>query len=315
MDHSSELGKAKTARDNGQMPREDYWRLVQSSIGSAAQLSKLLEASGANLTISSKGVVLQYPLSPSIDIEFLVNSEDARSIGVSVISEGQYEPLLQQTLLEISRDCELFVDIGANAGFYSIAVRATNTRCEVLAFECNPDIRHLFLRNIELNSISGITVQSEALAESAGEADFYIPAFTGSAGGSLKNLHPHEGTAKKFRVSLIDLDSRGLDGIDLMKIDVEGAELGVVNGSIASIKASKPTIFIELLRKWMAPFGSTPGEVSESLVSMGYKIFEIFDNRIVQVEGVSPQTPATNFVFAHPTRLRHLEILSDLAKK
>jgi len=315
MDPSSELGQAKTARDNGQIPREDYWRLVQNSIRSAAQLSKLLEASGSSLTISSKGMVLRYPLSPSTDIQFLVDSEDARSIGVSVVSEGQYEPLLKQALLEISRDCELFVDVGANAGFYSIAVRATNSRCEVLAFECNPNIRHMLLRNIELNSISGIEVRSEALAESAGEADFYIPAFTGSAGGSLQNLHADEGTAKKFQVSLIDLDSQGLDSIDLMKIDVEGAELGVINGSLASINASKPTIFIELLRKWMAPFGTTPGEVSEILVSMGYKVFEIFENRIVQVESVSSETSTTNFVFAHPIRSRHMEILSTLAKK
>lgn len=315
MDSLSALGHAKTARENGSIPREDYWRLVQSRIFSASQLSELLQASGSHFTISPMGMVLHYPLSKYIEIKFLVDSEDIRSIGVSVVSDGQYEPLLQQALLEISRDCELFIDVGANAGFYSIAVRATSEGCKVLAFECNPEVMKLFLRNIELNSISGIEVRSEALAESPGEADFYVPLFTGSSGGSLQDLHPDEGKAKKFQVSLIDLDSQGLKNVDLMKIDVEGAELGVLKGSLASIYASKPTIFMELLRKWMAPFDATPGEVSEILVSMGYQVFEILDNGLYQVDQVSRETPATNFVFVHPLRSRHLQILNHLTKK
>jgi FkbM family methyltransferase len=311
MDVFSDLGKAKTALDNGSIPREDYWRIVQSRLSSASQLSKLLEASGSHLTISPLGMVLSYPLSQSIDIKFLVNSEDTRSIGVSVISDGKYEPLLQQALLEISQDCELFIDIGANAGFYSIAVKAMSKNCKVIAFECNPDVRSAFLRNIELNSISEIEVRSEALANASGESDFFIPAFTGSAGGSLQDLHPEEGTARKVKVSLIDLDSKGLNNIDLMKVDVEGAELGVLTGSIASINASKPTIFIELLRKWMGPFGTTPGQVSELLTSMGYVVFEFMENGIAQVDGVASDTQSTNFAFVHPSRALHLEVLRN----
>jgi|688.fasta_scaffold295990_2 FkbM family methyltransferase len=314
MDHMSDLSQAKTARGNGSIPREDYWRVVKNSVSSASQLSKLLGASGAYLTISSGGIVLHYPLTPNSELKFVVDSEDTRSIGLSVISEGRYEHLIQQALLEISRDSELFIDIGANAGFYSIAVRATSKKCKVLAFECNPDVRGFFLRNIELNSSSDIEVRSEALAESAGEADFYVPPFTGSGGGSLQNLHPDEGKAKKFQVSLIDLDSLGLKNVDLMKIDVEGAELGVIKGCLNSLEASKPTIFIELLRKWMAPFGSNPSDVSKVMVAMGYKIFEVMEDGIAPVDEISSDTPVTNFVFVHRSRPLHLEILGRLLK-
>jgi FkbM family methyltransferase len=314
VDELGKLGQAKSDRDNGSITREDYWRLVQGSISSASQLSKLLEASGARLTITSRGTLLNYPIDAATEVCFLVDSEDTRSIGISVVSEGRYEPVLEHALLEISKDCKLFVDIGANAGFYSIAVRATSANCKVLAFECNPDVRLLFLRNVELNSISGIKVRSEALAETAGEAEFYVPAFTGSGGGSLRDLHPDEGKAKTFRVSLIELDSQRLQTVDLMKIDVEGAELGVIKGGINSIRAHKPTIFIELLRKWMKPFGTVPGDVSDVLLDMGYVLFEIADDGVTAVREVSLDTLATNFIFVHPSRRNHLQILEKLAK-
>jgi FkbM family methyltransferase len=314
MDELGDLGKAKIARDNGSITREDYWRLVMGYTASASELSKLLEASAASITITARGMFLNYPIDPSTTVSFLVDSEDVRSIGISVVSEGRYEPVLQHALLEISRDCKLFIDAGANAGFYSIAVRAKSANCKVLAFECNPDVRQIFLNNIQLNSISGIEVRSEALAESAGEAEFYVPRFTGSGGGSLRDLHIDEGKAKTFRVSLLELDSLHLQSVDLMKIDVEGAELGVIKGSLRSIEANKPTIFIELLRKWMKPFGTVPGDLSDLLLGMGYMVFEVRDNEINKVEEVSPDTSATNFMFVHPSRPNHLQIAEMLVK-
>jgi len=315
MEYLKDLSQAKAARDSGSIDRNDYWRLVQSTISSTSQLSNLLKVSGSCLKISSEGIVLNYPLTQNRKIEFFVDSEDTRSIGVSVVSEGRYEPILEKALLEVSLDCRLFCDVGANAGFYSIAVRATNTLCKVLAFECNPEIRSRLWKNIELNNMTGIDVRSEALAEYSGEADFYVPAFTGSGGGSLEDLHPEEGIPKKFRVSLISLDSIGRRDFDLMKIDVEGSELGVIIGSLASINSSKPTIFIELLRKWMSPFGATPGNVSKILTDMGYNVFELGENYAKEVPEVSTDTDSTNFVFVHPSRDRHFQILRGLIRK
>lgn len=133
-------------------------------------------------------------------------------------------------------------------------------------------------------------------------------------GGSLQNLHPEEGESKKFQVFLMPLDSLNLNGIDLMKIDVEGAELGVIKGGIESITVSRPTIFIELLRKWMKPFGSSPQDVSELLTELGYLIFEIRDQQLREVSMVSDETSATNFVFVHESRPGHLSVLRGLSQ-
>jgi FkbM family methyltransferase len=270
--------------------------------------------SSSSIKITERDVVLSYPLTPAVKLDFVVDHCDTRSIGVSVIADGRYEPLLQEALLEVARDCKLFTDIGANAGFYSMAVRATNLNCKVIAFECNPEMVAVLSSNIERNALEGVVIRSEALSDSFGEAEFHVPAFTGSGGGSLRDLHPEEGEPRRFKVSLIPFDSLELESVDLMKIDVEGAELGVIKGAISSIEKSHPTIFIELLRKWMGPFGSTPADVSRVLTDMGYSIFEIREQEVVQVLQISDVTASTNFVFVHNSRRRHRSILTSLSR-
>lgn len=270
--------------------------------------------SSSSIKITDTEVVLSYPLTPSVILDFVVDHSDTRSIGVSVISDGRCEPLLQEALLGVAYNCKLFADIGANAGFYSLAVRATNPACSVLAFECNPKMLTALSMNIERNGLDGIAIRSEALSDSFGEADLHVPAFTGSGGGSLRDLHPEEGEPRQFKVSLIPFDSLELESVDLMKIDVEGAELDVITGAISSIEKSSPTIFVELLRKWMGPFGSTPADVSRLLTDRGYSIFEIREQEVVQVPQISGVTSSTNFVFVHSSRRRHMSILLSLSR-
>ena len=306
------LDAARLSQNTGAMPREEYWGLIRGAIANASELSGCLAQSGSNLTISEVGLVLNYPIDSNASIRFIVDGSDTRSIGVSVIADGRYERLLQESLLAISRHCSAFADIGANVGFYSIAVRRTNPSCEVIAFECNPKVRELFTQNIELNSLDGILLHSEALSDRHEEVLFYVPPFTGSSGGSFRDLHPEEGEAQKFNVKTAPLDSFAIDALDLMKIDVEGAELGVILGGMATIKGSYPTIFIELLRKWMKPFGSSPKHVSDLLKGLGYLVFEVKEDWILEVDDVSSETAATNFVFVHETRLNHLDIIRGL---
>lgn len=99
-----------------------------------------------------------------------------------------------------------------------------------------------------------------------------------------------------------------------MKIDVEGAELSVIRGGIDSITVSRPTIFIELLRKWMKPFDSSPQDVSKVMEELGYMVFEVADEGLREVDGVSEETSATNFVFVHESRPGHLSILRGLSE-
>lgn len=307
-----DLKELLIAKSKGIITRENYWTSVKESLSVCDDLVPLLQGSSAEIIIDSKCVKLKYPLSTGKNIEMLVDSEDTRSIGVSVIAEGRYEAMFERSLLAIGQESLLFLDIGANAGFYSLALAKSFPRSRILAFEPNPKIAGILSKNIELNALGEqISIEGRALSDQSGHANFFVPAFTGSGGGSLKNLHPEEGSPETFVVELVQLDSFNLSGIDLMKIDVEGNELSVLRGALDSIQDSKPTIFIELLRKWMGPFGSHPQEVVNLLVQFGYQTYEILETALREISVIDEDTKSTNFIFVHSSRKAHFEALAN----
>jgi FkbM family methyltransferase len=136
------------------------------------------------------------------------------------------------------------LDIGANVGMFSLCVKAAKPGATVLAFEPMPPTLDALHKNIELHELSGITVYPVALGteeDSCVEFTFYPQAPANST------RYPEQ---KLLLLPIMDesitvpvdvttaaaiLASRPeLERIDLVKIDVEGAELEVLNGLSAS---------------------------------------------------------------------------------
>ncbi len=119
-------------------------------------------------------------------------------------------------------------------------------------------------------------------------------------------MHPEE-TQREITVSLRTPDSLALPSdLSLVKIDVEGAEYDVVRALESRLSESKPTVIIELLRKWMAPFNSHPQDVVEMLRGLGHQSFAIGADAIIPVDEINGQTPETNFLFIHNENKDHL---------
>ncbi|PPK68494.1 FkbM family methyltransferase [Actinokineospora auranticolor] len=133
----------------------------------------------------------------------------------------------------------LVLDIGANVGMFSYAVKRARPGATVLAFEPMPRTIGALHRNIELHGLDGVTVYPVALGteESTAEFTFYPQAPANST------RYPEQ---KTLLIALLEtaltievpvttvatvLAGRAEDGpIDLVKIDVEGAELEVLRG-------------------------------------------------------------------------------------
>jgi hypothetical protein len=96
-----------------------------------------------------------------------------------------------------------------------------------------------------------------------------------------------------------------------MKIDVEGNELSVLLGSLNSIEKSKPTIFVELLRKWMAPFEAQPQDFVDVLQKRGYACLEIREDSLVPISEIDETTESTNFIFIHESQTAHLNSIRE----
>jgi FkbM family methyltransferase len=210
-------------------------------------------------------------------------------------------------LIAAAKYATCIFDIGANAGYYSLQfAKKYSSIKSVHAFEPIQKTYKTLLKNVNLNNLNKkIICQPFGLGDCDKKVEFYIPGFSGSVAASMENLHPEENNEVEM-VNIITLDKYCIDNniseLDLMKIDVEGSESFVLKGAMASLNKFKPTIFIEILRKWSRMFGVEPNKNFHDLVKMGYECWAVQDGRLQAFTHMTEDTIQTNFFFIHADR-------------
>jgi FkbM family methyltransferase len=159
----------------------------------------------------------------------------------------------------------VFIDVGAHAGYYTILAHKLGAQ-KIIAIE--PDIRvsRVLTRAIEVNKLNNIMVINRAAWDESG---IMLKLNLSSVSG-YSSLFPYDSKKAYYmdsttQVKSITLDdvSRKLDRIDLIKIDVEGAEFNVLRGACETINRFKPLILFEAtLNK---------EDIFNFLISRGYK--------------------------------------------
>lgn len=165
-------------------------------------------------------------------------------------------------------------DIGAAAGSFTLLAKF-HPNAFIYAYEPNPAVFRLLLENVKLNNLEMRTgTMPFALSNKDGQATLLVPRKQHRAGSATIGPHPHQKEWKKVAVETRRLDrfSRP-EGLDLVKLDVEGAELLVLKGGRHTIKKHKPGILLEWFEPNMRRFGYGPDKVEKLLRSWGYKKF------------------------------------------
>lgn len=313
---NSKVTELKSNFRIGVISREQYWTGIENYLSIVRELGSHMEDKVEFLQINKKNITVSYKLDAINKIQLIIPENDLRTASFTILVNGNYENVLELILLEFFRVSSYFIDIGANIGFYSISSLAINSKIKCIAFEPNPKAKSVLDENVKLNDIDDLMVYEFALSNSSGVSDFYIPNFTGSGGGSFKDLHPEEGKPQRYKVEVRTLDEliEPDPTIDLIKLDVEGSEYQVLLGALNVINKSKPTIVIELLRKWMKPFNSEPQDVVKLLLDLGYECFAISNDSIFRINEISDSTLETNFIFCHQNNNNYKEILNRFYK-
>lgn len=152
---------------------------------------------------------------------------------------GTYECEQTRLFREHLRPGDTVLDVGAHVGYYSLLSSVfVGDQGEVWAFEPNPQNAGFLRRHVELNRRGNVRVTQAAVAEAEGTARFDFG--TGSGTGYLA-----EGGALEVRTVRLDDFCRdhGLR-VSAVKIDVEGAEMAVLEGAAETIRRERPTIFL-----------------------------------------------------------------------
>jgi FkbM family methyltransferase len=316
---SAEIGNPKTVntlrgeRLAGLITREEYWDELRNRLRVLTDIVHIAQRENLALEISAAGAQILIPLENNESIiRMMFDVEDIRSVPFTVIAEGPYEQFQAQILFALGKSANGFLDIGANMGFYSLALATLNPALNVQSFEPQPQIYSCFSTNVSLNKLeSQVKIYNYGLGSKEENLNMYIPSFTGSGGGSFANLHKEEGDPEEFLVPVRPLDTlvHPNSNFDLIKVDVEGFEFEVLKGGLKLIESDKPTIVIELLRKWMKPFGKQPQDVINLLEPLGYEVLSIGLTHLTSIKVIDESTPETNFIFVHKNNNQHLNLL------
>ena len=161
---------------------------------------------------------------------------------------GALEPTVQEALRRHVAPGATVYDIGANIGFFSLlAARLAGPDGAVHAFEPLPAAVDALRGHVALNDARTVTVHEAAVGARSGRTQ--LMAVGDGSWSHLADRGRHPETWDVLDVDIVTVDelvARGLPAPDVVKIDVEGAEIDVLDGMAETIREHSPVVLCEL---------------------------------------------------------------------
>jgi FkbM family methyltransferase len=207
------------------------------------------------------------------------------------------EIAVEAVLAAVLRDDATYVDVGTNRGqLLRVALRAAPAGRHV-AFEPIPELAAELRREFPL-----LDSRQLALSAQPGTAEFcHFRTMDGWSGLRRSLEVSDERGAPEYievRVSTLDVELAELQP-RVIKIDVEGAELEVVQGAREVLARAKPFVIFEHVPSASALYGSSPGAVWDELRALGYEIFAITGEGPFERDAFTAREEVVNW-FARP---------------
>ncbi len=165
------------------------------------------------------------------------------------------------------------LDVGASVGAWTVPLaRQLGPGARVIAFEPVPANRERLERVITMNALHNVTVSPLALGDATHPVDMWLrSSVTGAGSGTAAVVDTGKGHLT-VNMSLLDdwADSSGLGRVDLIKLDVEGAELLVLNGAVRTVARCRPLILAEFDTYWMSTHSHTVADVQQWAAASAY---------------------------------------------
>lgn len=162
---------------------------------------------------------------------------------------GTNEPPVQEALAEMLRPADVFFDIGANVGFFTvIAARLVGKHGQVIAFEPVPANAAAVRHNCALNDFANVRVLETAISDEDGTAELRLAHYAG--GAALATVAPPPDLKGIITVPVNTVDTlvaqKKVPPPTVVKIDVEGAEINVLRGMHETLRQIRPIVIYEI---------------------------------------------------------------------
>lgn len=180
-------------------------------------------------------------------------------ITMALGGEG-FHPKLRQALEETIRPGDVVIDGGSHVGFFSLlAARLLQGKGHVFSFEPDPQTFALLRLNVEENGfLRVIQLEEKALTSANGSFDFFPSPQESMRSSLVERSDPHGRTIRVAGVRLDDYLARvGQNRVDVIKLDLEGAEPLALGGMSASLETAR-LLILEVNIPLLARLGVDP---------------------------------------------------------
>ena len=227
-------------------------------------------------------------------------------------------------LVDILREDDVVIDVGAHVGEFTFAASELVSRGIVHAFE--PQRRPFEMLRGSVGAFTNVSIHHAGLSDQVGRACLHIPRIRGKLSRREASLDPHfndytgperqpkagGSSAETIRLSTLDAfcGQVALDRVDLIKIDVEGHELRVLQGGRTVIERFHPLLMIEI---FPYVYEGHLQKVCTFLAEYGYAAYVVPQGKAhaerLSIDNVTGN-PGFNYIFAaHERRDRLASIL------
>jgi len=248
-----------------------------------SNVSSMADATGQTiLTFSVRSNADQCDMKLSLD-----RSQFSQKIMWNSLSNAQpYEPETTQFVERVLKEGDCVVDIGAHIGYFSLlAAKIVGEHGTVLSFEPEKKNYNQLKQNIAMNGLTKIKTFNIALSSEKKEGKLFVNS-DNDGGHALWDISTHSFNKKsrhdhvKQAVTIATLDriiqAESIDRIHLIKIDTEGTEHNILQGSLNTIKRCKiPYIICEINRFGLKQMGTTETRLREFMKELGYETYLI----------------------------------------
>jgi len=191
---------------------------------------------------------------------------------------------------------QVFFDVGANIGVFTLIAARRVKDGRVHAFE--PSEFHLkkLHRNVKVNGFQNVVINPVGLSNSAAQRKLYFPKLKESMTNTgQSSFYVSEDEIKEYvveNVTAVRLDDyvedNSLERLDVIKVDVEGAEMEVLEGGLTALSKFRPGVMMEVSKSNLACAGKDLREIVDFWDTLDYALFIIRPNgELTPINGLS----------------------------
>jgi FkbM family methyltransferase len=273
--------------------RHSIFEMIASADSTESIINELDEIRAYSVIAARRAVVPigDETLMVRTEVGFVMCSANDVAALATLVDTGDLEIGTRRFIEAVLRPGDTFVDVGANLGLHTLAAaRVVGSTGRVVCFEPFPETASLLRRTVALNGIEPITeIHTQAVGAAVANRELFI----GNNSGH-HSLHPLDKMSAS-PLGSVSVPTVCLDGViisadervDLMKIDVEGAELEVIEGARRML-SERPHIglIVEFGPSHLLRSGHEPESWLSAFGELGFR-WEAIDERDGTLRAVS----------------------------